>query len=639
MVSGPGRVPTASAKAPIPGGGFLIEERLPEEVFTPEDFTEQHRLIAGTAEQFMRNEVLPRWEQIERQEPGLTPRLLRQAGELGLLSIDIPERYGGTEMDKVSSTIVVERFAQYASFLASHGAHSVIGTLPIVFFGNEEQKKKYLPRLATGELIAAYCLSEAEAGSDALSIRTRAVLSPDGKHYLLNGEKMWITNAGFADLFIVFAKVDGEKFSCFIVEKGFPGVATGAEEKKLGIKGSSTRAVILEDARVPAKNLLGEVGRGHVVAFNILNVGRFRLAAGCIGGAKQALQHAAGYANQRRAFGKTIAQFGLIQEKLAEMATRIYAGECMIYRTAGLIDPLLAEAIPDSPAYGDEVRKAIEEYAVECSIDKVYCSEILDYVADECVQIYGGYGYHQDYPAERAYRDARINRIFEGTSEINRLLITGMLLKRAASGRLGLRAAIEGLFQGSPASGRSTEARSMEAKSMEERSTEERNTETASLLGTEKHLVAAVKKTALLVTGVAYQKFADSLADQQEITAAISDIVMEVFAMESALLRAGKMAARSGVQSSPQPIPDSGPQTVDDKTAHVLAMTRLFLHSRMDWVEQRARTVLAGAITGDALRRQLAILQQVTRRDAVDTIALRRQIAARVIQKGKYAAG
>ena len=625
MVSGPGLVPTASAKAPIPGGGFLIEERLPEEIFTPEDFTEQHRLIAETAEQFMRNEVLPRWEQIERQEPGLTPRLLRQAGELGLLSIDIPERYGGTEMDKVSSTIVVERFAQYASFLASHGAHSVIGTLPIVFFGNEEQKQKYLPRLATGEMIAAYCLSEAEAGSDALSIRTRAALSPDGKHYLLNGEKMWITNAGFADLFIVFAKVDGEKFSCFIVEKGFPGVATGAEEKKLGIKGSSTRAVILEDARVPAENLLGEVGRGHVVAFNILNVGRFRLAAGCIGGAKQALQHAAGYASQRRAFGKAIAQFGLIQEKLAEMATRIYAGESMIYRTAGLIDPLLAEAIPDSPAYGEQVRKAIEEYAVECSIDKVYCSEILDYVADECVQIYGGYGYHQDYPAERAYRDARINRIFEGTSEINRLLITGMLLKRAASGRLGLRAAIEGLFQESPAAERSMEARR----------TEERNTEAASLLGAEKRLVAAVKKTALLVAGVAYQKFADSLADQQEITAAISDIVMEAFATESALLRAGKMAARSGVQ----PIPDSGPQTVDDKTAHVLAMTRLFLHSRMDWVEQRARTVLAGAVTGDALRRQLATLQQVTRRDAVDTIALRRQIAARVIRKGKYAAG
>ena len=617
MVSGTGRVPAASAKVPIPGGGFLIEERLPEEIFTPEDFTEQHRLIAETAEQFMRNEVLPCWEQIERQEPGLTPKLLRQAGELGLLSIDIPERYGGTEMDKVSSTLVVERFAQYASFLAAHGAHSVIGTLPIVFFGNEEQKKKYLPRLATGELIAAYCLSEAEAGSDALSIRTRATLSPDGKHYLLNGEKMWITNAGIADLFIVFAKVDGEKFSCFIVEKGFPGVATGAEEKKLGIKGSSTRAVILEDTRVPAENLLGEVGRGHVVAFNILNVGRFRLAAGCIGGAKQALQHAAGYANQRRAFGKTIAQFGLIQEKLAEMATRIYAGECMIYRTAGLIDPLLAEASPDSPAYGDKVRKAIEEYAVECSIDKVYCSEILDYVADECVQIYGGYGYHQDYPAERAYRDARINRIFEGTSEINRLLITGMLLKRAASGRLGLSAAIEGLFQESPSAEESTNG----------------------LLGEEKRMVAAIKKTALLVVGVAHQKFADSLADQQEITAAISDIVMEAFATESALLRAGKMAARSGVRSSPQPIPDSDPQKADDKTVHVIAMTRLFLHSRMDWVEQRARTALAGVIAGDALRAQLATLRRFMRRDAVDTIALRRRIAARIIQQGKYAAG
>ncbi len=617
-----------ASKTQIPGGSFLIEERLPEEIFTPEDFTEQHRLIAETAEQFMRNEVLPRWERIERQEPGLTPELLRQAGELGLLSIDIPERYGGTEMDKVSSAIVVERFAQYASFLASHGAHSVIGTLPIVFFGNEEQKKKYLPRLATGEMIAAYCLSEAEAGSDALSIRARAALSPDGKHYLLNGEKMWITNAGFADLFIVFAKVDGEKFSCFIVEKDFPGVATGAEEKKLGIKGSSTRAVILEDAQVPAENLLGEVGRGHVVAFNILNVGRFRLATGCIGGAKQALQHAAGYASQRRAFGKAIAQFGLIQEKLAEMATRIYAGECMIYRTAGLIDPLLAAASPDSPQYGAEVRQAIEEYAVECSIDKVYCSEILDYVTDECVQIYGGYGYHQDYPAERAYRDARINRIFEGTSEINRLLITGMLLKRAASGRLGLHAAIEGLLR---------------EPSDPERSAAEKCTDGVGLLAEEKRVVAAIKKTALLVAGVAYQKFADSLADQQEITAAISDIVMEAFATESALLRAGKMAARSGAQPvSPKRSGsglDESPQTVDDKTAHVLAMTRLFLHSRMDWVEQRARTVLAGVSAGDALRQQLSTLQQVTRNEMVDTIALRRQIATRVIQKGKYAAG
>ena len=594
----------------------MIEERLPEEVFTPEDFTEQHRLIAETAGQFMRNEVLPRWEQIEHQEPGVTSALLRQAGELGLLSIDIPEKYGGTDLDKVSSTLVVEQFAQYASFLASHGAHSVIGTLPIVFFGTDDQRWRYLPRLATGELIAAYCLSEAEAGSDALSVRTRAVLSPDGKHYRLNGEKMWITNAGFADLFIVFAKVDGEKFSCFIVERGFPGVSTGAEEKKLGIKGSSTRAVILEDAQVPVENLLGEVGRGHVVAFNILNVGRFRLAAGCIGGAKQALQHAAGYANQRRAFGKTIAQFGLIQEKLAEMATRIYAGECMIYRTAGLIDPLLAAVNPDSPDYGAGVRKAVEEYAVECSIDKVYCSEILDYVTDECVQIYGGYGYHQDYPAERAYRDARINRIFEGTSEINRLLITGMLLKRAASGRLGLQAAIKDLLREPP---------------LPVRSTEEESTEVAGLLTVEKRLVAAIKKTALLVAGAAYQEFTDSLSDQQEIIAAISDIVMDAFATESALLRASKMAARSGSHLSLQ--------TIDDKTSHVAAMTRLFVHSRIDWVEQRARTALAGISEADTLAAHLSTVLRFTRRDAVNTIALRRRIAARVIQQGKYAAG
>ncbi|OFW44320.1 MAG: acyl-CoA dehydrogenase [Acidobacteria bacterium RIFCSPLOWO2_12_FULL_60_22] len=594
---------TVIPRTQIKGGSFLIEERLPEEVFTPEDFTEQHRLIAGTADQFMRKEVLPRWEEIEHQEPGLTPSLLQQAGDLGLLAIDVPERYEGLEMDKVSSILVSEKVAQYASFAVSYSAHTGIGILPVVFFGNEEQKQRYLPRMATGELLAAYCLSEAEAGSDALAARARATLSPDGKHYLLNGEKMWITNAGFADLFIVFAKVDGEKFTAFIVERNYPGVSTGAEEKKMGIKGSSTRALILENVPVPVENVLGEIGRGHVIAFNILNVGRLKLAAACLGGSKQALENSVGYAKQRRAFGKAIAEFGLIQEKLAEMAARTFVAESMVYRAAGLIDSLFAEANPESPEYGAQARKAMEEYAVECSINKVYCSEILDYITDECVQIYGGYGYHQDYPAERAYRDARINRIFEGTNEINRLVITSLLLKRASSGQLALIPAATRLMQ---------EMLSAPPLSAEAGSD--------GVLAEEKRLVEAVKKVALLVAGAAFQKFMASLPEQQEIVAAISDIVMEAFVLESALLRTQKIAARSG----------------EKRAAHATTMTRLWVHSRMDWVEQRARTALAAVAAGDFLRTQLAVLRRLTRRDPVDTIALRREIAVRVIQQGKY---
>jgi alkylation response protein AidB-like acyl-CoA dehydrogenase len=598
------RAVSVQDRARIPGGSFLIEECLPGEIFAPEDFTEQHRLIAETTDEFMRREVIPRWDEIERQEPGLTPQLLRQAGELGLLSIDIPERYGGMELDIVSSTIVAERMGQCASFTASYGAHASIGTLPIVFFGTEGQKRRYLPRLATGEIIAAYALCEAAGGSDALAARTRATLSPDGKNYLLQGEKMWITNAGFADLFIVFAKVDGEKFSCFIVEKNFPGLSTGAEEKKMGIKGSSTRALILENVPVPVENLLGEVGRGHLIAFNILNVGRLRLASGCVGGAKQTLQNAAGYAKERRAFGKAIAEFGLIQEKLAEMAARIYAGESIVYRTSGLIDSQLADSAAQE---GAQIHKAVEEYAVECSINKVYCSEMLGYVADECVQIYGGYGYHQDYPAERAYRDARINRIFEGTNEINRLVITNLLLKRAASGQCGLLPAARRLmeelaFESAPPAGAIS----------------------SGPLAEEKRLVAGAKKAALMVAAIAVQKFTATLADQQEIVAAISDMVMDVFVMESVLLRTEKLAARAGFASQ------------EDRTSLAVAMTRLLIHCRMVSLEERAQTALAAMAAGEAQHTQLAALHRLLRRDPVDAIGLRRRIAAQVVRQGKY---
>ena len=580
----------------------MIEQRGPEEIFAPEDFTEQHRLISAAAEKFYRNEVLPAWERIEHQEPGLTNQLLRKAGELGLLSADIPERFGGSAMDKVSSTLIGEQIAHYASFGASFSAHTVIGTLPIAYFGTESQKKKYLPRLASGELIAAYCLSEAAAGSDALAARTRATLSPDGKHYLLNGEKMWITNGGFAGLYIVFVKVDGEKFSCFIVERDFPGVSTGPEEKKMGLKGSSTRALILENAAVPVENLLGEVGRGHIIAFNILNVGRFKLSAKILGGAKDAFQNALNYSKERRAFGRAIAEFGLIQEKLAEMATRLYAGESMVYRTEGLLDAALAGADSESPEAGTITWKAVEEYAVECSINKVYLSEVLAYVVDEGVQIYGGYGYHQDYPAERAYRDARISRIYEGTNEINRLVITTQLFRRAAKGQLPLLPAVTQLIQDLMAGSWKPESGS------------------AGCLPEERRLVDGVKKTALLVVGIAHQKYAEKFAEQQEVVAAISDIIMEAFAMESAVLRAEKMAARAGIEQA----------------AFASQMARLLVHSRIDPVAQRARTALAAVSNRDALRAQLVATQRLLERDPVDVIELRREIAKWVVSQGKY---
>src|ERR1700683_691470 len=518
---------TAVPKTKILGGSFLLEERQTADVFTPEDFSEQHQMIGQTTEEFAVNEILPQAEKIEHKDYSISRDLLKKAGDLGLSGVEIPEAYGGLEMDKVTAAIIADNMAKYAGFATTWGAHSGIGMLPIVYFGTEEQKKKYLPQLATGETVGAYALSEATSGSDALNCRARAVLSQDGKHYILNGEKMWITNGGFADLFTVFAKIDGDKFSAFLVERNFPGFSTGAEEHKMGIRGSSTCPVILNDCKVPVENLLGEIGKGHVIAFNILNVGRFKLGAMCVGGGRVSFENAISYAKQRKAFNKVIADFGLVREKIANMATLIYVGESLVYRTVGMMDVALADVDKSAADAGKQTLKAIEEYAVECSIIKVWGSEMIDYIVDETVQIYAGYGFVEEYPAERAYRDARIDRIFEGTNEINRLIITGFLLKRAMTGQLPLMPAIKKLMD-EVLSGPS-EAEELEGSLPEER-----------------RLVAQAKKLGLFAAGAATQKYMQAIQDQQEIMGAIADMTIETYAMESAVLRAQKIVQTKG---------------------------------------------------------------------------------------------
>jgi alkylation response protein AidB-like acyl-CoA dehydrogenase len=597
---------TAIPNTKISGGSFLLEERRPEDVFTPEDFTEQHQLIGQTAEEFAVNEILPNAEKIEHKDFSISRALVKKAGELGLSAVEIPEAYGGLDMDKVTAAVIADHIAKYAGFATTWGAHSGIGLLPLVYFGTEEQKKKYLPRLAAGEIVGAYALSETSSGSDALNCRTRAQLSADGRHYVLNGEKMWITNAGFADLFTVFAKVDGDKFSAFLVEKTFPGISIGSEEHKLGIRGSSTCPVILNDCQVPAENLLGDIGKGHVIAFNILNVGRFKLGAMCVGGGRVSLENAIAYAKQRKAFGKVIADFGLVREKLANMATLLYVGESLVYRTVGMMDVALNEVDKSGADAMRETRKAIEEYAVECSIIKVWASEMIDYVVDESLQIYGGYGFVEEYPAERAYRDARINRIFEGTNEINRLIITGFLLKRAMTGQLPLMAAIKKLME-------------------EVLSGPSASEEFEGALADERKLVAQAKKLGLFAAGAATQKYRQAIQDQQEIMGAIADMTIETYAMETAVLRAQKIA-ESGSSSSKS----------EAAAALPIAMTRVYLTQAFEKVESAARKVIAAVAEGDMLRTQLAILRRLSKHEPFNTIELRQLIAQRVIERGKY---
>lgn len=582
----------------IKGGAFLIEDVRPEQIFIPEDMTDEQKLIAQTTEEFIQKEVMPNAEEIEHQNFEVTIDLLRKAGSLGLLGVDVPEEYGGMDLDKVSSMLVAEKFAGGQSFSVSHGAHTGIGTSPIVYFGNEEQKQKYLPGLASGELLAAYALTESGSGSDALGAKTRADLSPDGKHYILNGQKMWITNAAFADIFITFAKIDGDKFSCFIVERGYPGVSTGKEEKKLGIKGSSTRALMLENAPVPVANLLGEEGKGHLIAFNCLNLGRLKLAAGVVGGSKICITHSARYAKERKQFGRSIGEFGLIKHKLAEMTIRTWINETMVYRSSGLIDETLATVDRGDPAAR---MKVIEEFAIECAINKVTASECLDYVVDEMLQIFGGNGYSAEYPAERAYRDARINRIFEGTNEINRLLTTGMLLRRAAKGELPLLQAAQKLA-----------GELLSFPALEE--------ESDGLFAAEEKVLENTKKIALLVTGAAVQKYLQALTEEQEIVSAISDIVMDVYAMESGLRRAQVLVDRRGEKEA-QPFID---------------IVKTFVGDALPRVESNAKTALAAISEGDMLRTHLAALRRLTKYMPTNAIAARRRIADRVLEAGKY---
>lgn len=581
------------------GAAFLFTES-PGSAVTPEGFTEEQMMMAETTRQFIEKSVVPHDQKIEGLDYELTLRLLKEAGSLGLLGADVPEAFGGLGLDKVSATLINESLAKASSFALSASVHTGIGTLPIVFFGSPDQKKKYLPELAAGTKIAAYCLTEPSSGSDALSAKTTARLSDDGKYYVLNGEKQFITNAGFADIFIVYARIDGKGFSAFIVERNWDGVSLGPEEKKMGIKGSSTRPVILEDVRVPAGNLLGEAGRGHVIAFNILNIGRFKLATLALGSAKEAIALSTKFANEREQFGRPIASFPLIREKLADMNIRTYALESVIYRTAGLIDQSLATLDYNSPDSGKRSASGIAEYAIECSINKVLGSETLDFVADEGVQIHGGYGFISEYKIERIYRDSRINRIFEGTNEINRLVISSTLLKKAAKGELPLlrmlgtlESDIEALIRKKPVPGAS---------------------------GTEEYLVAASKKILLYVLGLATRKFDQQLQQEQLLIKYFSDMMIAVYTMESVLIRSMQIQGK------------------EDRRPDVLTgeMMKVYVHEGFEEVTSLAKKVLAYLEKGETLTGRLITLDEVAVQLPIDSLKLKMQIGQRVAEAGKY---
>ncbi|MFD0051424.1 acyl-CoA dehydrogenase family protein [Actinomycetes bacterium NPDC127524] len=589
-----------STESIVKGGGFLVEDVTYEQVFTPEEFTDEQIMIAKTTDDFLVNEVLPQVEYLEKHEFDRSVKLLKQAGELGLLGADVPEEYGGLGLDKVSSALISEKLSRAGGFSITHGAHVGIGSLPIVLFGNEDQKHKYLPLLATGEKIAAYALTEPGSGSDALGAKTTAKLNAEGTHYILNGEKQWITNAGFADVFVVYAKIDGEKFSAFIVEREYPGVSTGAEEKKMGIKSSSTRTLILEDAKVPVENLLGEEGRGHVIAFNILNIGRYKLGVGAVGASKHALALTAAYTNQRQQFKTPISSFNLTKEKISTMASKIYAAESSVYRTVGLFESRMSQLTDEQVKDGKEVANSIAEYAIECSLNKFFASEVLDYVVDEGVQLHGGYGFMQEYEIERAYRDSRINRIFEGTNEINRLLVPGTFLKKAFKGELPLL---------------------QKAQSLQEElmmlMPEEPGDEP---LAQEKLLVKNAKKIGLLAAGLAAQKFGNKLEQEQEILVNIADLASLAYAMESVVLRTEKAIAQSG----------------EEKNQQKLLYTQIFCQESFNQIEQHAKETLVAVETGDTLRIMLSSLRKLTRHNPVNVIAKKREASVKLLDAEKY---
>ncbi len=582
------------------GGAFLLDAATPDHLYSPEDFTEDHLAVARTTDDFFRQEVEPHLEAILRHEPGVAVRILRKSAELGLTAVTVPEEYGGMEMDMVSSMIVAEGLAKDGSYANWHGAHAGIGTLPLLLFGTPAQREKYLTRLAKAELIGAYALTEPEAGSDALSGKTTAVLNAEGTHYILNGTKMWISNGGEADIYTVFAKIDGarDKFTAFLVERSYPGVKPGQEEKKMGVKGASTTAIFLDNVPVPVENVLGEIGRGHIIAFNVLNLGRLKLGPFAVGASKYVIGLCAKYANDRRAFGKTIGEFGMVKQKLAEMAIRTFATESISYRMAGLIEAHLEGWTPRQENAWPTYLKAIEEFAAECSFVKVFASEALDYVVDEGVQIHGGNGFSAEYAVEKHYRDSRINRIWEGTNEINRLLGTGTLLKRAQRGQLLLVKAVQQLMS------------ELMAGPSFEQSTDEWAAEMA--------MVANAKKAALLALGAAYQRFLTRIEDEQEVMAGIADIAMSAFAMESVCLRARKLAAMGRGETS-------------------TAMAQVFLRDRLQAIEATGKTVLAACAEGDNLRTSLAFLRRLTKYEPVNSIALRQRIAQRILSAERYA--
>ncbi|KIL42664.1 acyl-CoA dehydrogenase family protein [Jeotgalibacillus soli] len=587
-------------KSVIKGGSFLIEDIEPNRVFTPEDYSDEQKMIAKTTEDYVVNEVVPQVEHLENHEFDRSVKLLKSAGDLGLLGADVPEEYGGLGLDKISSALIAEKMARAGGFSITHGAHVGIGSLPIVLFGNEEQKKKYLPGLATGEKIAAYALTEPGSGSDALGAKTTAKLNEAGTHYVLNGEKQWITNAGFADVFVVYAKIDGEHFSTFIVERDYPGVSVGAEEKKMGIKSSSTRTLILSDAEIPVENLLGEAGKGHIIAFNILNIGRYKLGVGTVGGSKRALELAVKYTNQRQQFKTPISSFNLTKEKLATMGARLYATESSVYRTVGLFEDRMSQLSEEEIKDGREVAKSIAEYAIECSLNKVFGTETLDYIADEAVQLHGGYGFMQEYEVERIYRDSRINRIFEGTNEINRLLVPGTYLRKALKGELPL-------FQ-------KAQALQNELMSM---MPEEVGDEP---LAQETYLVKNAKKIGLLAAGLAAQKYGKALEAEQEVLVNIADIVSLAYAMESALLRTAKAVERNGV----------------DKNQQKILYTQIFCQEAFNQIEQHAKETLIAVEGGDTLRMMLSALRKFTRYTPVNLIPKKREAALKLIEAEKF---